>query len=727
MNRADTEVFNTDMFTINGSGYDLRDITNDLYENLASITYETSVGSISSNRYLSIDYAENNTVTATITGKVDGVEVGTVDIVFKKISFRNSDLWSRLAGEDKVYLTLSSAGIYIDVMSELDDVTISSSNENIAKIENNYLVAKSVGEAIISATSGNLTENFVVKVLPPIYEIDLVYDNVDDDMGVQMTRVFGSKTYIAENGGSLTNTLSFEINSIYTVVNGVNAIVTSTADIAEYYYLLDWELDSLSKSKGFSISENGMLTIGAADKASVKLKAKYPLYESVEISTVYNAKFIEDGVNVGVVTKAQRNQWADENKTTREIEDIINADTLAGFDYVNAQAKAQYDATGDNDDYAIVLHSGVIMNKVDKDLYCSLYGNGNTLRQTREDATYNEAFFGAEDCATLKVVVDNITIQNAIIRAAKALEEGQSLFDYRYSGNGIVVDGREKYFKNSAPGADRLKNININFVIVENAYYCVFLAAADVNINGAIIRNSGAQSLYINTSVQDVGTGTNKRIMNAVVNLKNSVFSNAINMSIGIITEDLDESYDILETVIVDGQSVSRPKYITYFESVSESTVHIDGFCEIYNWKTSKELDFSFVAEYGIDSDMIGGMVRSLIDDNWDTMATLLNGINIGQFMCLNNEGVAEYQLAIGNIGVHYPMSGKIPEADLKAVGLTGFVEMDISNFAKYAPDANTLQYPLEFYCYDVTNPTIGPDDECFVNSAMFKRMINGF
>ncbi|HKL93988.1 MAG TPA: Ig-like domain-containing protein, partial [Clostridia bacterium] len=721
LGNSTTEVFKTKLITMNGEGYGLQEVLNPDYD--GEYTLETDKGTLSGTptRYLSINYGGTNTVTANITAKSNGVEVDTLQIVFKQIFFLNSDIWSILDdGSEKPYLTLNSAGIYIDVKSKLSNVTLASSDESIASIDNGYLVAHSVGEATVSAFSGTIIESFVIKVLPPIYEVNLYYSNAEDDKGVAMTRTFGRKTF---SNGALSNNLLFEVGSIYTVVGGENKILSAPSDIANYFYLLDFELDSSSQGNGFSITGNGLLTVGSSNNASVKLKARYPLYESIEISSTYNIKLIENGVNIGVISKAQREQWANQNKTAREIEDIINNVTLEGFDFVNAQAKAQYDATGVNDDFAIVLHSGLIMNNTEKSLYCSLYGNGNILRQTREDV---EAFWdgvSTETYATLKVVVDNVTIENAIIRAARALNEGESLYDYIHGGNGIVVDGRDKYFQNGVENVERLKNININYVIVENAYYCIYAAAADVNIRGAIIRNSGAQSLYINTSVQDIGSGAEKKTMNAMVNLTNCVFSNAINMSIGIITEDLDASYDADETVMVDGQSVTRPKYVSYFENVTQSVLHIQGFCEIYNWKKSSELDFTFVSEYGIDGDWVGSIVRNLIDNDWDTLSGMLKGVDLNQFMC-EVDGVKYYQLAIGNVGVHYPMSGYIPEEDKNAIGLTGVVSMDISSFS-YMAKGMHIRYPLQFCCYDTKNPAVSPTDKCIVDSTLFTRMMS--
>lgn len=723
LNAPDSQALTTEslIFT-GGNSYNLDNLINPVYTLKNIVTFEADEGTISETHFLTVDFDEGeNEKTVTVRARASGVLVGTTSLTFKKINFKNSDLWAKLEGGKKVYLTLSSAGIFAELETSLPNVAVSSSDTSVAALVDGYLVAKSVGETTLLATNGTITEEITVAVLPPIYAVNMVFDKADDEMGVEMTRVFGKKTY--ENG-TLLSSLNFEIDSIYTVQNGENKILTALSDIQNYMYLLDFKLDSSAIARGFSLSNSGSLTMGEGDKATVKAAAKYPLYQSIEISASYDLKFIENGVNIGIVSKAQKEQWISENKTQREQEDLVNVVSLAGFDYVNNLTKTQYDSTGLNNGYSIVLHSGIVMNKVDKKLYCSLFGNGKTLRQTREDAPDSVAFYGAKDFATLKIVVDNITVKNVVVRAAKKLAEGQSLYDYRFAGNGIIVDGREKYFPNGVANAEKLKNITISYVIAENAYYCVFVSAADVNLTGAIIRNSGAQSLYINTSVQDIGTGQSKKLMNSVVNMKNCVFSNAINMSIGIITEDLDPSYDEDETVMVDGVSVTRPKYVSYFENVTQSVLNIEGFCDIYNWKTAKELDFSFVSEYGIDGDFVGSFIRSLLEDegSWETITSMLKGIDIGAFMCRDSSGEANFQLAIGNVGVHYPQSGYIPEESKINAGLTGVVSMDISGFGSLAPGSQ-IKYPVDFYCYDVANPKVGPDDTFSADKELFLLM----
>jgi len=723
-NKPQNVVFNASALTHVGESISLLSLVNDAYADKNILTFETTAGEIAGN-ILSVDLGDDeNQITATVKAKAGLEEVGAVEITFKRIAFLNSDMWARIQEDgNKVYLTLGSAGIAVEMRSVFENAQVFSSNPEVAALENGYLVAKSVGDTTLTAHFGDVSECLNFTVLPPVYNVDLVFDNADDELGVEMTRVLGKRTY---EDGAVTNQIKFEISSIYTVVGGENKILSKASEIAPYLYLIGFEIDGASTSNGFSISSAGVLTTGSGNAASIKAKVKHPLYQSIEVCSVYNAKFIENGVNVGLISKAQKELWQAENKTERQIEDAINETALAGFDYVNALAKTQYDASGRNDGNSIVLHSDVIMNKVDKHLYCSLYGNGATLRQTREDASDYDAYYNADGYATLRAVVDNITIQNIKVRAAKSVAVGQSLYEYRYAGNGIVVDGRQKYFPNGAAGAERLTNININYVIAENAYYCVYVAAADVNICGAIIRNSGGQSLYVNTSVCDVNTLQGKKLMNAVVNLKNSVFSNAINMSIGILTEDLDDYYDEMETVTVDGQTVTRPRFVSYFQNVTQSVLNMEGFCEIYNWKTAKELDFEFVSEYGIDGDWVGGIVRSLIEDeaNWATLTSMLRGIEINNIMQKDREGVPHFQLAVGNVGVHYPISGYIPEESKQTVGLTGKVVMDISSFANLAGSKGAyIQYPLEFYCYDSQNPRVGPDDDYSANAALFARM----
>ncbi|MCI5819888.1 MAG: hypothetical protein MRZ86_04830, partial [Acidaminococcus sp.] len=288
------------------------------------------------------------------------------------------------------------------------------------------------------------------------------------------------------------------------------------------------------------------------------------------------------------------------------------------------------------------------------------------------------------------------------------------------------IDGRERYYPNGEAKQGRLKNIVVKYTTIENAYYCCFVAAADVSLEGTLMRNSGQQTLYINTSVQDVYDGdTLVEKMNAAVTLKNTVFTNSINMSIGIITYDLDSSYDEMVYDDVTGKNI--PKFELYFRKVSMSDIHFEGFCHIYNWKTASELDFSYLKEYFSSEKsyrQIEAALRALLSSNVDS---LLDNMGWGDIRKKVN-GTNYYQLAIGNIGVHYPISGKIREGDLESVGLTGLCTMDLSRLSSnlVGSFATKISYPLYFYCYSSASPEIGPTDVCVPNVALYKKLVNG-
>ena len=257
------------------------------------------------------------------------------------------------------------------------------------------------------------------------------------------------------------------------------------------------------------------------------------------------------------------------------------------------------------------------------------------------------------------------------------------------------------------------------------------------------MRNSGQQTLYVDTSIQNVGAvrnevATEEQKMNSNVVLKNTVFTNAINMSIGIITADIDGSYDnrIPDPDIMAANPDADPndqknriyEFELYYRSVTPSNVSFEGFCRIYNWKTASELDFGYLRAY-FDSDSTYNAVVDLIRGIMNTnIGTALDNLGFGAlYMTVN--GTNYYQLAVGNLGVHYPVSGIISDENLKSVGLTGRTALDLKYYVDrlgLSQFANKVKYPLYFYAYSKTSPTVGPTDVCTPNAALYYELVNG-
>ena len=267
-------------------------------------------------------------------------------------------------------------------------------------------------------------------------------------------------------------------------------------------------------------------------------------------------------------------------------------------------------------------------------------------------------------------MVDDILIQNVTIRASRSLKDGESLYDYNKAGNGIMIDARYHYFPNGEVKEGKFNNIQVKYTTVENAYYCMYIAASDVLIEGTLMRNSGQQTLYVDTSIQNVGAvrnevATEEQKMNSDVVLKNTVFTNAINMSIGIITADLDDSYDnrIPDPDIMAANPDADPndqknriyEFELYYRSVTPSNVSFEGFCRIYNWKTAAELDFGYLRAY-FDSDSsyntVVDFLRMILNNN---VGSYLDNLGWGD-LYMTVGGTTYFQLAVGNLGVHYPV-----------------------------------------------------------------------
>ncbi len=717
--------------------FDISSIVNSNFDMTGKkVVYQSDVGSVV-DKVLNVNFENsNNLVEANIEAKIyEGSvlkQTFATKVNFKKIAFYNVDMWAVVDGTQNPYLTLGSIGKYVEMKSVFQNVEIQSSNDSIVKIENGMIVPVGVGKVVISATSNGIEESFEIQVLPPVYSVELTLKSSDDKKaGIEMNRVFGKKTYDVSSN-TLVDSFQFEINSIYTLVGKEAKNIDTLSEIENYKYLLEWSIDEDAKRNGSTLTQDGLLNVDATSQSvTVTIKSKYPLFKSVNVSISYTMKFVDNAVNVGFVSKESAETFANSGKTDKQVQSEINTLTIEGYDFVNNLAKQQMDNERKHDNFAIVLHNNMTLGQkngqyFDKELFCNLFGNGNTIKMMTEDAEMpivgdeETDFKDTKNVSALKVVVDDVSIKNVKVRVGNNIESSSnnsiSLFNYVKVGSGIVVDGRNKYLANKD---ERLSNVSVEFCLIENAFNCVYVAASDVKIEGSVMRNSGGQTLYVNTSVQDIYEGkTLKNKMNSNVKLKNSIFTNSMNISIGLVTENLDS---ILDQSIEDPEKPGTyvPAYEIYFRQVSHSNLEFEGFCDIYNWKKSQQLDMTFVQEFGMNkstANLITETMRTLTTTSWNTTKNLFtfNGTSNGDVLrCLSKDGTPYFQLGVANIGVHYPERGVISEDSRVLSGLTLTTQLDLSTFANLVPGKTfPVNYPMSFYCYDNKKPVITPDDD---------------
>lgn len=707
--------------------------------------YETTDNAsvVDGNIVLNEAMSENCVTVGVYAVGADGTTLDSITVNFKGVNIANTDLWDTIEENDKTYILLKtgSAGIYLPIETSIAGTpTYSSDNPEVAYYDETLgcLIAKSTGTANISVSVGAYSDSIEVMVIPSIYSLGLYYSNNSDELGIEMTRVFGKSTYYSD--GSVNDTLNFELRYYITTVADKTVLLSSTEEINKILKYVQFSIDETSASNGYTITDNGILsTVSAGSEVTVSVEPKYPIYETIKVDATYTVKFVDNGVNIGMPTKADlENEDFDENQFS-----------IDGFKKVNALAKEYYDLNGNEEDfvqkYVVVVQDGIIFGGKTNELYTSIYGNGQYLRQVEEDyaMTGTGLDTNGKPFDLLRVMVDDIVIQNVTIRASRSLKDGESLYDYNKAGNGIMIDGRYHYFPNGEVKEGKFKNIQVKYTTVENAYYCMYIAAADVLVEGTLMRNSGQQTLYVDTSIQNVGAvrnevATEEQKMNSDVVLKNTVFTNAINMSIGIITADLDGSYDnrIPDPDIMAANPDADPndqanriyEFELYYRSVTPSNIKFEGFCRIYNWKTASELDFGYLRAY-FDSDStyntVVDFLRMILNNN---VGSYLDNLGWGD-LYMTVGGTTYFQLAVGNLGVHYPVSGIISNDDLKSIGLTGLATLNLYDYVSrlgLTQFANKVKYPLYFYAYNKTSPTVGPTDVCTPNAALYYELVNG-
>lgn len=687
--------------------------------------------------------------------------IESATLIYKKIYVENSNQWQKI--DNKYNLKIGNVGYKLNILGANEN-NCKISNKNVINFENGYLFAVSKGEATLTIEKNGVLETLNFKVIDPIYSLTIGYNvNEDKNMGIEGVRVFGKKSF--DQNGDIVDEVNLYINSLMSL-NGGNekAIFNKANQIDSFMPYLIFELTKKSIKDGFAIADNGYTLLtknSTSNQAELIVRPKYPIYNSAPIISEYTMNFIDDdnSVNVGNFTKSDEYKIEKEvlktdsslEKLPKKLEKTINYQksikTVEQFTKANEISKNNI--LENKNILSIVIHNELLMNGKTTNLYSNIYGNGHYMRQTQE----NDEIGIAENKHLLKINIDNITIQNLHLRAARALkmylneyeeEVPENLYVYKKAGNGIVVDGREKEYFDGKYEVGKIKNINIKYCIIENCFYGVYAAAADLNIEGTLFRNTGGQALCQITSVQNIADNGKTVEMNSVINLKKDIFMNSINMAIGMIAVNLGSKGITAENLIddakkqalkekkefvkpiqidVDGNNVNEGSvsYIKkYFEKTLKSRINIEN-CELYNWIDASNLNMSYLTDLDMDfnADDLGSLLGDFANNNnlWENIILKIGGFDLKhmRFKDSKHPDVARLQMPIGNVGVNFPPNGEISDENLKSNGLTGLISMDMkglansSMFKKYLPKDKVVNWPIYFYGYNVDNPKYDP------------------
>ena len=695
------------------------------YMNVSDFTsVKVAGGTLSSDGTLNFD--ENATVaTVTVNGKTfSAIKVDALsddDIVFKNYDILLQKLYNK-NGDEVEYIVKRGLPIYLEVVyrnpekSGVPEVDFSSNDiapgspivnieqfdqlgkesnvGNVAMIEPNK-----EGDVKILAkdrTTNKTCSTVELKVVTPVFAINLALNATDAKRGVAAETVFGNKIFNADC--TETSPYSFYMDFNYPKDVDFENFEFSTSD------------ESIAKFSDEKGSYNKLVLNdkmpdekkGLKNKVIITIKAKYPMYDNMPVVATYVLNVI-DGYTVSNETQLKKALHEKKESVA-----IYVKDSTAG-------GKLEIRADNNTDASRITMQEGT-----------SMYGNGFIVCYNEQDMIDRKNDYFNE---LLKIETSNVHIENTILRMGYNDPEAKNgLLQWEKSRRCVRILYEIENYDDETKNNETINNISFKYCIFENAKTVMEIAGADVNIEGCIFRNSSANSLFIPMSGN---TSTYGRLP-ANVTLKNTVFTHSALMPIFVQTDferdknRKDESGNIIG--YPEGSTWEDMKKTGY----KDHFINVEGFLDIYNWINIEDFSSTsgLVPSTGIESvDAIVGTTGAQIIAN-----ELLQPEYSGVRHTFNGQ---EYvHLGIAVLGMTSPVTDGIVR-DFENAGyarhsvtitgssLTGLFQIAFNSVLK-----PYVRYPLYVYSYKEGNYQIGPDAEKKLDfqetGALYKNLREG-
>jgi putative surface/cell-adhesion protein, multiple big2 domain len=694
------------------------------YMNVSDFTSaKVAGGTLSSDGTLNFD--ENATVaTVTVNGKTfSAIKVDALsddDIVFKNYDILLQKLYNK-NGDEVEYIVKRGLPIYLEVVyrnpekSGVPEVDFSSNDiapgspivnieqfdqsgkesnvGNVAMIEPNK-----EGDVKILAkdrTTNKTCSTVELKVVTPVFAINLALNATDAKRGVAAETVFGNKIFNADC--TETSPYSFNIDFNYPKDVDFENFEFSTSD--ESIAKFSDEKGSYNKLVLKEIPDEKK---GLKNKVIITIKAKYPMYDNMPVVATYVLNVI-DGYTVSNETQLKKALHEKKESVA-----IYVKDSTAG-------GKLEIRADNNTDASRITMQEGT-----------SMYGNGFIVCYNEQDMIDRKNDYFNE---LLKIETSNVHIENTILRMGYNDPEAKNgLLQWEKSRRCVRILYEIENYDDETKNNETINNISFKYCIFENAKTVMEIAGADVNIEGCIFRNSSANSLFIPMSGN---TSTYGRLP-ANVTLKNTVFTHSALMPIFVQTDferdknRKDESGNIIG--YPEGSTWEDMKKTGY----KDHFINVEGFLDIYNWINIEDFSSTsgLVPSTGIESvDAIVGTTGAQIIAN-----ELLQPEYSGVRHTFNGQ---EYvHLGIAVLGMTSPVTDGIVR-DFENAGyarhsvtitgssLTGLFQIAFNSVLK-----PYVRYPLYVYSYKEGNYQIGPDSEKKLDfqetGALYKNLREG-
>lgn len=694
------------------------------YMNVSDFTsVKVAGGTLSSDGTLNFD--ENATVaTVTVNGKTfSAIKVDALsddDIVFKNYDILLQKLYNK-NGDDVEYIVKRGLPIYLEVVyrnpekSGVPEVDFSSNDiapgspivnieqfdqsgkesnvGNVAMIEPNK-----EGDVKILAkdrTTNKTCSTVELKVVTPVFAINLALNATDAKRGVAAETVFGNKIFNAD----CTETFFYSFNMDFNYPKDVDfenfEFSTSDESIAKFS-------DEKGSYNKLVLKEIPDEKKGLKNKITITIKAKYPMYDNMPVVATYVLNVI-DGYTVSNETQLKKALHEKKESVA-----IYVKDSTAG-------GKLEIRADNNTDASKITMQEGT-----------SMYGNGFIVCYNEQDMIDRKNDYFNE---LLKIETSNVHIENTILRMGYNDPDAKNgLQQWEKSRRCVRILHEIENYDDETKNNETINNISFKYCIFENAKTVMEIAGADVNIEGCIFRNSSANSLFIPMAGN---TSTYGRLP-ANVTLKNTVFTHSALMPIFVQT-DFERDKNRKDE---SGNVVGYPEGSTWEDmkktGYKDHFINVEGFLDIYNWINIEDFSSTsgLVPATGIESvDAIVGTTGAQIIAN-----ELLQPEYSGVRHTFNGQ---EYvHLGIAVLGMTSPVTDGIVR-DFENAGyarhsvtitgssLTGLFQIAFNSVLK-----PYVRYPLYVYSYKEGNYQIGPDSEKKLDfqetGALYKNLREG-
>lgn len=697
------------------------------YMNVSDFTSaKVAGGNISSDGTLNFD-KDATVATVTVNGKTfSAIKVDALspdDIVFKNYDILLQKLHNK-NGDEVEYIVKRGLPIYLEVVYRnpekagvpevefsSNDIVPGSSIVNIEQFDQsgknsnvgNVAMIEPNKEGDVKIVAKDRTTNKTcttveLKVVTPVFAINLALNATDAKRGIAAETVFGNKIFNAD----CTETFFYSFNMDFNYPKDVDfenfEFSTSDESIAKFS-------DEKGSYNKLVLKEIPAEKKGLKNKVTITIKAKYPMYDNMPVVATYVLNVI-DGYTVSNETQLKKALHEKKESVA-----IYVKDSTAG-------GKLEIRADNNTEASRITMQEGT-----------SLYGNGFIVCFNEQDMIDRKNDYFNE---LLKIRTSNVHVENAILRMGYNDPEAKNgLQQWEKSRRCVRILHEIENYDDETKNNDMINNISFKYCIFENAKTVMEIDGADVNIEGCIFRNSSANSLFIPMAGN---TSTYGRLP-ANVTLKNTVFTHSALMPIFVET-DFERDKNRKDE---SGNVVGYPEGSTWEDmkktGYKDHFINVEGFLDIYNWINID--DFATTGSGLIPPTGLGEGLDALISQEGSKIIAnvLLNDQYKDVRHTINNH---EYvHLGIAVLGMTAPVTDGIIRNFENAgysrhrVELTDNVLNTIPQWKFFGSLLKPyVRYPLYVYSYKEGNYQIGPDSEKKLDfqetGALYKNLREG-